>query len=281
MITVTEGPHGFWDAPSSQTVILSRNDNQAINVEYVVTKNSHALPVENVELDVAEMGGATIVIDYNNSILVYPDQPEYGIDFIFNNFTLGYYDSAKVTKITDGQIWINIDLIDDGRGTLVEGGPDLWTDLVQLNFISNNIVTSDVVFWETYSNYWSIYDSDNFTKWEKGTFDNVTTSLKNEDITNNDFNYSLNQNYPNPFNPLTTIQYSVNKESWVKLIVYNAIGQEVKTLVDETKQIGTYRTGFDATNLTSGIYFYKLQAGDPSTGSGQAFVETKKMILMK
>ncbi|MDH3267257.1 MAG: T9SS type A sorting domain-containing protein, partial [Ignavibacteria bacterium] len=213
--------------------------------------------------------------------LVYPDQPEYGIDFIFNNFTLGYYDSAKVTKITDGQIWINIDLIDDGRGTLVEGGPDLWTDLVQLNFISNNIVTSDVVFWETYSNYWSIYDSDNFTKWEKGTFDNVTTSLENEDITNNDFNYSLNQNYPNPFNPLTTIQYSVNKESWVKLIVYNAIGQEVKTLVDETKQIGTYRTGFDATNLTSGIYFYKLQAGDPSTGSGQAFVETKKMILMK
>jgi len=85
--------------------------------------------------------------------------------------------------------------------------------------------------------------------------------------------FSLDQNYPNPFNPSTTINFSIPVESFITLDVYNAIGQKVASLVNETKSAGNYKVDFNASNLTSGIYFYKISAGN--------FTETKKMILMK
>jgi photosystem II stability/assembly factor-like uncharacterized protein len=85
--------------------------------------------------------------------------------------------------------------------------------------------------------------------------------------------YGIKQNYPNPFNPTTSIRYSIPKEGLVTLKVYNIIGEEVATLVDEVKQADNYNVSFDASSLSSGIYFYRLQAGN--------FVETKKMVLLK
>lgn len=85
--------------------------------------------------------------------------------------------------------------------------------------------------------------------------------------------FGLSQNYPNPFNPSTTINYDVAKETNVSLKVYDAIGNEVATLVNETKAPGTYDVIFDASNLSNGVYFYKIQAGN--------FTSTKKLILMK
>jgi hypothetical protein len=85
--------------------------------------------------------------------------------------------------------------------------------------------------------------------------------------------FALRQNYPNPYNPVTTITYSLPIKAKVELIIYNALGESIKQLVNEEKEAGKYSVKFDATNLPSGIYFYKLQAG--------SFVETKKMVLMK
>lgn len=85
--------------------------------------------------------------------------------------------------------------------------------------------------------------------------------------------FKLEQNYPNPFNPSTTIRFSIPKTEQVSLIVYNALGQEVKNLVSETKVQGSYEVNFDASNLSSGIYFYRLQAGN--------FAETKRMNFLK
>ena len=85
--------------------------------------------------------------------------------------------------------------------------------------------------------------------------------------------YALEQNFPNPFNPTTTINFSIPVEGFVAIDVYNSIGQKVASLVNETKTAGSYTVGFDATNLTSGIYFYKISSG--------SFSETKKMILLK
>jgi len=85
--------------------------------------------------------------------------------------------------------------------------------------------------------------------------------------------FSLGQNYPNPFNPSTTINYSIPEFSFVTLKVYDVLGSEVATLVNEDKSVGSYEVEFDANELTSGIYFYKIQSG--------SFVETKKMVLMK
>jgi len=93
--------------------------------------------------------------------------------------------------------------------------------------------------------------------------------------------FVLHQNYPNPFNPSTTIVYSLPTPQLVKLKVYDVLGHEVATLVNERKAAGNFQVSFDASKLTSGIYLYRLEAGDPSTGSGQGFVEIKKMILVR
>ncbi|MCH6573931.1 MAG: M28 family peptidase [Bacteroidetes bacterium] len=93
--------------------------------------------------------------------------------------------------------------------------------------------------------------------------------------------FDLNQNYPNPFNPTTVIEFALPVKSKVELSVYNLLGEKIVTLVNEEKDAGNHQVLFNAINLSSGIYFYKLQAGDPSASSGQSFVQTKKMILLK
>ncbi len=86
-------------------------------------------------------------------------------------------------------------------------------------------------------------------------------------------NYYFAQNYPNPFNPTTSIQYAIGSQQFVSLKVYDVLGNEVATLVNEEKPAGSFEVSWNADNLPSGIYFYKLQAG--------SFTETKKMILLK
>ncbi len=85
--------------------------------------------------------------------------------------------------------------------------------------------------------------------------------------------YELSYNYPNPFNPLTTINYQISKDGFVTLKIYDILGSELKTLVNGYKTIGRYSVNFDASNLASGIYIYRLQAGD--------FVVSRKMNLIK
>ncbi len=85
--------------------------------------------------------------------------------------------------------------------------------------------------------------------------------------------YELAQNYPNPFNPVTTINYAVPAGGIVELIVFDVLGKEVATLVKEFKQAGSYSVSFDASDLTSGVYFYKMFAGNST--------QIKKMILVK
>jgi len=85
--------------------------------------------------------------------------------------------------------------------------------------------------------------------------------------------FSLSQNYPNPFNPATVINYQLPRQSNVLLKVFNVLGKEVATLVNEQKDAGTYSVQFDASSLASGLYFYQIRTGN--------IVETKKMLLIK
>ena len=91
--------------------------------------------------------------------------------------------------------------------------------------------------------------------------------------------FFLSQNYPNPFNPSTVISYQLPVNGYVSLKIYNIVGKEISTLVNEEKQPGNYEITFDASKLSSGIYFYTLSVG--SFGQVGSFVETKKMILIK
>lgn len=105
----------------------------------------------------------------------------------------------------------------------------------------------------------------------KTTF-NITASQNNNNEIPKD--YSLNQNFPNPFNPSTTISYSLPKNTYATLKVYDALGKQVALLADDYKNAGNYSVTYDASNLASGMYFYSLTTTD-------GFSQTKKMILVK
>ena len=85
--------------------------------------------------------------------------------------------------------------------------------------------------------------------------------------------YKLYQNFPNPFNPATILSYKINQSGFVTLKVYNLVGQVVKTLVSEYQEVGTYSKQFDASELSAGVYLYKLQVNN--------FTSVKRMTLLK
>ena len=90
--------------------------------------------------------------------------------------------------------------------------------------------------------------------------------------------YTLHQNHPNPFNPITTLQYDLLENSYVNIIIYDMLGREVKTLVNQTQDVGFRSVIWNATNdygkpVSAGVYLYQIQAGE--------FVQTKKMVLLK
>lgn len=100
----------------------------------------------------------------------------------------------------------------------------------------------------------------------------VSTSI-DENLSTLPVEYALNQNYPNPFNPTTTIRYQLPQAGQVTLVVYNVLGQQVAKLVDGQISAGVHTVAFDATRLASGVYLYRLQAGN--------YVEVRKMLLIK
>jgi hypothetical protein len=107
----------------------------------------------------------------------------------------------------------------------------------------------------------------------RSIFKTVNSTTDVEGIKFEPTTFYLEQNYPNPFNPSTRIKYAISSKQFVSLKIYDLLGNEITTLVYEEKPIGNYEVGFNATGLPSGIYFYKLQAGN--------FIQTKKMLLLK
>ena len=99
------------------------------------------------------------------------------------------------------------------------------------------------------------------------------TAIKSDDIVDAVTTFSLSQNYPNSFNPSTMVEYSIPQTAFVTLKVYNILGREIATLVNEEKTIGNYEVEFDGKNLPSGVYFYKFKVGD--------FIEIRKMVLLR
>lgn len=100
-----------------------------------------------------------------------------------------------------------------------------------------------------------------------------TVVVSVDEIENIPYEFTLEQNYPNPFNPVTIIQYAIGSRQFVTLKVFDILGNEIATLVNEEKNAGNYEINFDASGLTSGIYFYTLTSDN--------FTETKKLVLMK
>jgi len=106
-----------------------------------------------------------------------------------------------------------------------------------------------------------------------GVFKSVSPISELEEDDNGLHNIALYNNYPNPFNPRTSLQYAIGSRQFVTLKIYDMLGKEVATLVNEEKPAGSYEVEFNASHLSSGIYFYQLSAG--------LYTNVKKMIVIK
>jgi hypothetical protein len=125
-----------------------------------------------------------------------------------------------------------------------------------------------------------VHFADSATGWAVGSWGKIlkTTNggvsfVEENEISKIPTDYSLTQNFPNPFNPSTSIKYSIPKVSQVQIKVFDILGNEIETLVNEEKQNGTYELTWYAKGLPSGVYFYQLKAG--------SYIETRKMVLLK
>ncbi len=171
----------------------------------------------------------------------------------------------------------------------LSAGGDLYQVQVATNPSFTSIIrdtTKDVLFWRiqptlpsTGGYYYRVraQNSNGYSPWSSIGQIPVNVASEAELLPKQ---YSLSQNYPNPFNPTTIINYQLPPpdgragiESWVTLKVYNLLGQEVRTLVNEKKQAGSYEVEFNGNNLSAGVYIYRLKAG--------TFTETKKLVLIK
>lgn len=199
----------------------------------------------------------------------------WGVDTrLTNNGGASYSSSLSVSGTAVHVIWI-----DDRDGNFeiyynlsTDGGISWGSDtrLTNNSALSNfsSVSTSGsvvhIVWWDERDGNPEIYYKLNPTGNVTG-IENISSELPKE--------YSLEQNYPNPFNPATKISYHISKSDFVSLKIYDVLGNEVATLTDEYKPAGTYEIKFDAKNLSSGIYFYKLNSGSLS--------QINKMVLMK
>jgi hypothetical protein len=172
----------------------------------------------------------------------------------FYNWNAGRIYNYSISISSDHNNWITVVPQKTSSPNVewtIDEFPAVNARYVQVNFINNN-----------QSNWAGLWEGE---IWGIELITSVNDNLPSE--------FLLYQNYPNPFNPSTKIDYSIAQATNVELVIFNSIGEEVGVLVNETQQAGRYSVNFDAGSLSSGVYFYKLIAGD--------FISIKKMILLK
>ena len=192
-----------------------------------------------------------------------------------STFTFNHWHSIGISYGSEGQ-YIMID------GSLVASDPTYSQQLGSAGNFSAPVDTPTIG--QCISGFWN---HDQYDGGFNGIVDRFRASSKQEDwvlsnstitgVKDNEIDipksFYLSQNFPNPFNPSTTINFSISKTSFVTIKVYDILGREVSTLVNAEKQPGRYKIEFNGINLSSGIYFYQMRAGN--------FVEVRKFILMK
>lgn len=205
---------------------------------------------------------------------------QWGSDFVITN-TIYFNGSPFFTTITNHTETV---LVDAWGNMTMPGGavlqalrlrrddrytspsPPFYMRTISYSFLTKSGSVVDVVASDTTAPNSGIIQTDGAT-WS------ISGSVGVEEEDQVPTQFSLSQNYPNPFNPSTTINFSVPSSEFVTLKVFDVLGNEVQTLVNKEKPTGSYQVEFNASHLSSGIYFYTISAG--------SFVETKKMILLR
>ncbi len=160
------------------------------------------------------------------------------------------------------------------RKEAVVGSDYIVVDSVGANetyFLDPTVEDSTVYLYRVYA-----FNKDTVSDYSSEKSVEVYTDIKSEEALPTE--YTIKQNYPNPFNPSTTIKFGLPEQASVTISIFNLLGQEVMKLVDDNFSAGWHSINFDASELTSGIYLYAIQA---TGANGKKFVETRKMVLLK
>jgi len=207
------------------------------------------------------VGISVLYIIFGLSITLYADDPEgHVIQFSGTSYSPDQLDVA----VSDTIIWQGSFSSHPLESTSVPEGADEW------GLINSGTEYRYVVEVEgTYEYHCTVHSGVGMT----GSFSATVTSVDENISGNYPSSYRLEQNYPNPFNPSTVIKYGIPERSHVELTVYNILGKEVATLVNDDHASGLYEVTFNATGLASGIYIYRLEAGE--------HVEMRRMLYLK
>ncbi len=211
-----------------------------------------------------------------------PTNPAFSFSVGFNDALTGLAGLATIARTTDGgATWTSIGFTPDGNPyamKYVPGTGFCWLGSQTIYRTANSGDSWNIQLTLSAANNCQCLTMVNVNTGWAGT--HMGQIFKYHDIVGIDpnntsvpQNFSLMQNYPNPFNPTTNIRYSIPVASQVSIKIYDALGNEVRTLVNEYRSVGNNVESFSASNLASGIYFYTLRAGD--------YVQTKKMALIK
>lgn len=229
------------------------------------------------------MGSAIVLASQPTNLFTIKDNPPSQEAVFPYSYNTNWMQTITETSAFNGtplfQSTYSIDVTVDAYGTMTLPGGASFVAL-RSRYVETDVVntTVDYNFVSIEGARVSLYASDSNPPVSgviniDGYSWNTAIGSAVEQIDNLPEDYSLSQNYPNPFNPSTAINFSIPEASYVSLKIFNSLGEEIETLVSEELSAGSYKYDWNATNLPSGIYFYKLQTG--------IFVETKKMILLK
>ncbi|MBN1632942.1 MAG: T9SS type A sorting domain-containing protein [Ignavibacteria bacterium] len=210
----------------------------------------------------------------------YAFSTNYGVTFtneatLGSSYSVNYTWIASDTNRTGNNYCISV--FGDTDSLNVRRGRPNTMGTVYSDMTNHNLTGTAVPVCAIYNEWGYNVKQGAFSYWATGPAnvyydgENLPTNIKEVPSTVNSF--SLSQNYPNPFNPATNINFSIPENSFVKIIVFDILGKEVATLINSEKSAGEYQIVFDASGLNSGIYFYKITAGN--------FTDIKKMILVR
>ncbi len=251
-----------YDSEGKQTVGLYQIGG-VNSVKYTYTYDGNGNQTE----ELIQTWNGSVWVNHDQYIYIYDENGNQMLRFYetWNGSTWEYNDQYKT--------------IYNANGTIIEMLHQRWNGSLWMNS------TTSTYSYDENENLKEIMTK----KWVDGVWENSTkhtyfwqmliTGVEEKSHTVG--NFALSENYPNPFNPQTRISFSVPKESYITLKVYDLLGKEVATLAQEKKQAGEYSITWNAEGIPSGVYYYRLVAIDPSLHSGQVFIETKKMVLMR
>ncbi len=241
--------------PTSQGLVLIFND----SVSVVLDTLTSGIPTQELCCFFIDSNENRWLGSSNKGLIKWIDDTTF-VSYNTSNSSLPHNFVNAIDEDSQGNLWL---ATDGGFACLKSDTIISYSYLINKSIISLSVDNLDRIwFGDLGTGNLLMFDGSNII---------TLTSVSDESYLH--FDFQMSQNYPNPFNPLTTVKYQIPEISFVTIKVYDVLGRKVSTLINEEKSIGSYEVEFDATGLSSAIYFYRIQADD--------FTQVKKMILLK